>query len=64
MVNNAGSKNNIFDLFYRGTSSRREEGLGVGLSVVKNIIETHCWNIKVTSKLNEGSNFIITIPFE
>ena len=56
--------NNIFDLFYRGTSSRREEGLGVGLSVVKNIIETHCWNIKVTSKLNEGSNFIITIPFE
>ena len=56
--------NNIFDLFYRGTSSRREEGLGVGLSVVKNIIETHDWNIKVTSKLNEGSNFIITIPFE
>lgn len=56
--------NNIFDLFYRGTSSRREEGLGVGLSVVKNIIETHGWTIKVTSKLNEGSNFIITIPFE
>ena len=56
--------NNIFDLFYRGTSSRREEGLGVGLSVVKNIIETHGWNITVHSKVNEGTNFIITIPFE
>ena len=55
--------NNIFELFYRGTSSRREEGLGIGLSVVKNIIETHGWNITVHSKLNEGSDFIITIPF-
>ncbi len=56
--------NNIFELFYRGTSSRREEGLGIGLSVVKNIIETHGWKITVHSKLNEGSNFVITIPFD
>ena len=55
--------NNIFELFYRGTSSRREEGLGIGLSVVKNIIETHGWKITVHSKLNEGSDFVITIPF-
>ena len=56
--------NNIFELFYRGTSSRREEGLGIGLSVVKNIIETHGWSISVKSKFNEGSDFVITIPFE
>ena len=30
---------NIFELFYRGTNSRREEGIGIGLSVVKNIVE-------------------------
>ncbi len=51
----------IFDLFYRATGSRREEGMGIGLSVVKNIIETHGWNISVQSKKDEGSAFTITI---
>lgn len=52
----------IFDLFYRGTNSRREEGMGIGLSVVKNIIETHNWNIDVTSEKDKGTCFTITIP--
>src|SRR5574344_1158000 len=52
----------IFDLFYRGTNSRREQGMGIGLSVVKNIIDTHGWFIDVKSKLGEGTVFIITIP--
>ncbi|MCQ2593407.1 MAG: HAMP domain-containing histidine kinase [Treponema sp.] len=56
------SLDNIFNLFYRGTNSRREEGMGIGLSVVKSIIETHGWQISVTSKVNEGSCFTITIP--
>lgn len=55
---------NIFDLFYRGTTSRREEGMGVGLSVVKNIIDTHGWSINVTSEKNKGSTFNITIPYK
>ena len=55
---------NIFELFYRGTDSRREEGMGIGLSVVKNIIETHCWDITVDSKKNEGTCFTITMPFK
>lgn len=54
--------NNIFDLFYRGTNSRREEGMGIGLSVVKNIIETHGWSISVESQKNIGSSFIISAP--
>lgn len=53
----------IFDLFYRATNSRREEGLGIGLSVVKSIIETHGWNIFVESEIEKGSSFIIEIPF-
>ena len=52
----------IFDLFYRGTNSRREEGIGIGLSVVKSIIDSHDWKISVTSKKNEGTTFTITIP--
>lgn len=54
--------NNIFEIFYRGTNSRREEGLGIGLAVVKNIIDMHGWNIKVTSELGVGSCFTIIIP--
>ena len=55
---------NIFDLFYRASDSRLEEGMGIGLSVVKNIIETHRWQISVDSKKNEGTCFTITIPFK
>jgi len=54
----------IFDLFYRGTNSRREQGMGIGLSVVKTIIDTHGWKINVNSKVGEGTSFIITIPLE
>jgi signal transduction histidine kinase len=54
----------IFDLFYRGTNSRREQGMGIGLSVVKSIIDTHGWKIGVTSKVGEGTSFIITIPIK
>lgn len=52
----------IFDLFYRATNSRREEGLGIGLSVVKSIIETHGWDINVESEFEKGSTFSIIIP--
>ena len=54
---------NIFNMFYRGTNSRREEGMGIGLSVVQNIIETHGWKIDVQSKKGQGTTFIINIPF-
>ena len=56
--------NHIFEMFYRGTNSRREEGMGIGLSVVKNIIDTHGWSISVKSEEGKGAEFIITIPVE
>jgi len=55
---------NIFDLFYRGTTSRQEEGMGIGLSVVKNVIDIHGWKIDVESNVGEGTAFILTIPIE
>jgi signal transduction histidine kinase len=52
----------IYDPFYRGTNSRREQGFGLGLTTVKSIIEGHGWNIGVVSIVGEGSTFTIRIP--
>ncbi|MDR1931636.1 MAG: hypothetical protein LBQ57_02320 [Spirochaetales bacterium] len=48
-------------MFYRGTSSRREQGMGMGLAVVKWAVNSHGWSITVSSG-KEGTNFCITIP--
>lgn len=53
----------IFDAFYRGSASRQAPGMGLGLSVVKSVIEAHNWTISVESGKRKGSQFIITIPF-
>jgi signal transduction histidine kinase len=54
----------VFETFYRGTSSRREQGMGLGLSVVKGVVETHGWTISVHSRENGsgGAAFRIGIP--
>ncbi len=51
----------VFDPFFRGTGSRREEGKGLGLSVVKNIVDSHNWKISVSSDLNLDMHTIFTI---
>ena len=53
----------IFDIFYRGTPSRQEEGMGIGLAVVKNIMDTHGWKISVESQKGHGTCFTIKIPY-
>jgi signal transduction histidine kinase len=50
----------VFELFYRGSSSRREQGMGMGLAIVKTIIETHGWSIRAESAA--GARFTVTIP--
>lgn len=57
--------NRIFDRFYRVSKSRTNEdgfSTGLGLSIVKKLIERHGWDIKVESKLNKGTKFEIVIP--
>ena len=49
----------IFEPYYRGTPSRREHGTGLGLSVVKSILNSHGWSISVTSEPGKGSIFYI-----
>ncbi len=38
------------------------EGTGIGLSLVKSLVEMHDGEIKLNSKLGEGSEFLITLP--
>lgn len=55
-------KKYIFDKFYRikREETKNKMGFGLGLTYVKSIIEAHGGDITVNSKLNEGSEFIIT----
>ena len=52
----------IFERFYKADKSRVRGGMGIGLAVVKSIIEAHNWKIEVDSKKNIGTEVIIKIP--
>lgn len=56
----------IFDRFYVVDPSRSKEtgGAGLGLSIVKWIAEYHNAEITVDSKVNRGTNFIVTFPLD
>ena len=55
----------IFEPFYRGSQGRRiVEGMGLGLSIARDIISAHGGEIKVTSPPGGGSTFILQIPVE
>ena len=53
----------IFDRFYQGDSSRSNaSGMGLGLSIVKWIVEAHGGSIHVRSQKGQGSQFTVLIP--
>ena len=60
----------IFDRFYRIDAARSRDdddsssttGSGLGLSIVSWIVKVHGGEIHVTSKVNEGSTFVVTLP--
>jgi len=55
----------IFDKFYRGQSQRyRVQGTGMGLAIVKAIVEAHRGRIEVTSQLGHGSVFSFGLPLD
>jgi len=56
----------VFERFYRADPSRQTTSSqsGLGLSIVKAIVETHGGEVKVTSKVGEGSTFSILLPHE
>jgi signal transduction histidine kinase len=52
----------IWTRLYRGDKSRSSRGLGLGLSLVKAIIEAHGGRVTVESAPGEGSQFLIHLP--
>lgn len=54
----------IFERFYRQDKSRTIEGNGLGLSIVKRIIDLHHYKIDVESQEDVGSVFTVYIPYE
>ena len=56
----------IFNRFEQGndTLTRNKEGSGIGLSLVKSIVELYDGSIRVESNIGEGSEFIIELPIK
>lgn len=56
--------NKIFQRFYQvdGSSKRRFGGVGLGLALVKEIIESHAGTVSVASTVGEGTTFRIALP--
>ncbi|MCM8761683.1 MAG: sensor histidine kinase, partial [Candidatus Omnitrophica bacterium] len=52
----------IFDRFYRADKSRTDEGFGLGLSIVKSVVDSHGGSIEVKSCPSAGTTFTISIP--
>jgi signal transduction histidine kinase len=52
----------IWERLYRGDRSRSERGLGLGLSLVKAIVEAHGGRVEVESSSGEGSRFSMHLP--
>ena len=51
----------IFDRFYRADQARDRSGSGLGLSIVKWIVELHGWSIQTASQAGIGTRFTIQI---
>jgi signal transduction histidine kinase len=60
----ANEQNHIFDPFFRGRRSIEDQvhGTGLGLNLVKTIVEAHAGRVTVKSDATSGTRFVIRIP--
>ncbi|MDF1572992.1 MAG: two-component regulator propeller domain-containing protein [Bacteroidales bacterium] len=56
----------VFDRFYQvdESSTRENEGTGIGLALARELVELHKGNISASSKVNFGSEFVVTLPLD
>ena len=52
----------IFEKFYQGNSAHATEGNGLGLSLVKRIVDLCAGKVAVDSRVGEGTTFTVTLP--
>jgi two-component system sensor histidine kinase BaeS len=53
----------IFEPFFRGTQGRRiKQGMGLGLSIARDLVEAHGGKISLESEPGKGSQFVIHLP--
>ena len=52
----------IFNTFFRGNNAKKFKGKGIGMSIVKKIIELHHGTIQIITELNKGTEVIIKLP--
>jgi signal transduction histidine kinase len=53
---------NMWDRLYRGDKSRSHRGLGLGLSLVKAVVQAHQGSVAVLSTPGVGSRFTLLFP--
>lgn len=54
----------LFQPYYRARSATGIAGTGIGLNVVKQVVELHGGSVEVTSELGKGTTFTIRLPIE
>jgi signal transduction histidine kinase len=58
----ADEQDKIWARLYRGDKSRSQRGLGLGLSLVKAVVEAHGGTVQVLSQPDQGSVFTVKLP--
>ena len=53
----------VFDRFYRAESSRSSDGAGLGLALVKSIMDLHGGSAKIESEIGRGTTVTLSFPF-
>lgn len=52
----------LFEKFFRASTSAGISGTGIGLNLVKSVVEMHCGLVSLTSAAGEGTEIVVSLP--